>query len=101
MNKYQATARQNAATTRDVRTRAMLEGPIGPTLAVLAGPNVLAMIVQAFMSIAEGFFASTLGVEALAGLALVFPLVMLTQMLAAGAMGGRDFVLRGAGSGGG
>ena len=70
------------------RTRAMLEGPIGPTLARLAAPNVLAMVVQAVVSIAEGVFASRLGLEALAGLALVFPLVMLTQMLSAGAMGG-------------
>lgn len=70
------------------RTQAMLEGPIGPTLAQLAAPNVLAMVVQAVVSIAEGVFASWLGLEALAGLALVFPLVMLTQMLSAGAMGG-------------
>lgn len=66
----------------------MLEGPIGPTLATLAAPNVLAMFVQAAQSIAEAWFASLLGVTALAGLALVFPLVMLTQMLSAGAIGG-------------
>ena len=78
----------SAAAARAARTRAMLEGPIGPTLARLAAPNVLAMIVQALMSISEGIFASRLGVDSLAGLALVFPLVMLTQMLAAGAMGG-------------
>lgn len=77
-----------AAAARAARTQAMLDGPIGPTLARLAAPNVLAMVVQALMSIAEGVFASRLGVEALAGLALVFPLVMLTQMLSAGAMGG-------------
>lgn len=78
----------SAAAARAARTRAMLEGPIGPTLARLAAPNVLAMIVQALMSISEGIFASRLGVDSLAGLALVFPLVMLTQMLSAGAMGG-------------
>ncbi|MGY9037534.1 MAG: MATE family efflux transporter, partial [Rhodobacterales bacterium] len=44
--------------------------------------------VQAAQSIAEAYFASLLGVTALAGLALVFPLVMLTQMLSAGAIGG-------------
>lgn len=70
------------------RTRAMLEAPIGPTLARFAAPNILAMLVQALMSIAEGVFASRLGGPALAGLALVFPLVMLTQMLSAGAIGG-------------
>lgn len=46
------------------------------------------MLVTAAMSVAEGAFAGRLGVGALAGLALVFPLVMLTQMLAAGAIGG-------------
>jgi len=73
---------------RAARTRSILDDPIAPTLARLAAPNVLAMVVQALMSIAEGFFASRLGVDALAGLALVFPLVMLTQMLSAGAVGG-------------
>lgn len=77
-----------AATLRAARTRALLEAPIGRTLAVLAAPNVLAMVVQAVQSIAEAYFASLLGVTALAGLALVFPLVMLTQMLSAGAIGG-------------
>ncbi|WP_238370214.1 MATE family efflux transporter [Heliomarina baculiformis] len=79
---------QLAETARALRTRRLLEDPIGPTLARLAAPNVLAMVVQAAMSIAEGIFASQLGVSALAGLALVFPLVMLTQMLSAGSMGG-------------
>lgn len=77
-----------AATARAARTRLLLEGPIGPTLARLAAPNVIAMFVMSVMSIAEGYFAGLMGVTALAGLALVFPLVMLTQMLSAGAMGG-------------
>jgi Na+-driven multidrug efflux pump len=46
------------------------------------------MFVQAAQSVAEAYFASLLGVTALAGIALVFPLVMLTQMLSAGAIGG-------------
>jgi Na+-driven multidrug efflux pump len=77
-----------ASAARAGRTRVLLEGPIGPTLARLAAPNVLAMSVTTAMSVAEGAFAGLLGVSALAGLALVFPLVMLTQMLSAGAMGG-------------
>jgi len=77
-----------AATARAARTRLMLEAPIGTTLAKLAAPNVLAMFVQAAQSISEAYFASLLGITALAGLALVFPLVMLTQMLSAGAIGG-------------
>lgn len=84
-----ATASADAARTlRAARTRTLLEAPIGPTLAKLAAPNVLAMFVQSAQSVAEAYYASLLGVTALAGLALVFPLVMLTQMLSAGAMGG-------------
>ena len=84
-----APSRAEAATVaRTARTRLLLEGPIGPTLARLAAPNVLAMFATAVTSVAEGVFAGMLGVSALAGLALVFPLVMLTQMLSAGAMGG-------------
>ncbi|MEO4000450.1 MATE family efflux transporter [Mesorhizobium sp. CAU 1732] len=79
---------QAAAASRAARTHAILHDPIAPTLARLAAPNVIAMGVQALISIAEGYFASRLGVDALAGLALVFPLVMLTQMLSAGAIGG-------------
>jgi Na+-driven multidrug efflux pump len=84
-----ATGRAEAAVAaRAARTSLLLEGPIAPTLARLAAPNVLAMTVQAAMSIAEGYFASLLGVSALAGMALVFPLVMLTLMLSGGSIGG-------------
>lgn len=78
----------NADHLRAARTQALLHAPIAPTLAKLAAPNVLAMFVQSAQSIAEAYYASLLGVAALAGLALVFPLVMLTQMLSAGAIGG-------------
>ena len=77
-----------ASIARTSRTRLMLEAPIGLTLAKLAAPNVLSMFVLAAQIISEAYFASLLGVTALAGLALVFPLVMLAQMLSAGAIGG-------------
>ena len=77
-----------AGRARASRTRLLLEAPVAPTLARLAAPNVIAMFVQAAQGIAEAYFASLIGVTALAGLALVFPLVMLTQMLSAGAIGG-------------
>jgi Na+-driven multidrug efflux pump len=83
-----APAATAAAAARAARTARLLTGPIGPTLARLAAPNVLAMVVVSAMSIAEGAFAGLLGLNALAGLALVFPFVMLVQMLSAGAMGG-------------
>ena len=72
----------------DPRTRALLEAPIAPTLLRLAAPNVLVMAVQAAVGLIETYFIGKLGTDALAGVALVFPLVMLMQMMSAGAMGG-------------
>ncbi len=72
----------------DPRTRLLLEGPIVPTLLKLALPNVLVMLAQASIGLIETYFVGKLGVDALAGMALVFPLVMLMQMTSAGAMGG-------------
>src|SRR3989475_9231327 len=72
----------------DPRTRLLLEAPIAVTLLRLATPNVLVMIVQASVGLIETYFIGKLGTEALAGVALVFPVVMLMQMMSAGAMGG-------------
>jgi putative MATE family efflux protein len=72
----------------DPRTRALLEGSIVATLLRLATPNVLVMFVQASVGLIETYFVAKLGTDALAGVALVFPLLMLTQMMSAGAMGG-------------
>jgi putative MATE family efflux protein len=49
---------------------------------------MLVMMVQAGVGVAETYFVGKLGTDALAGVALVFPLVMLMQMMSAGAMGG-------------
>lgn len=77
-----------AAMRRAARTRLLLEGPIAPTLARLAAPNILAMLVGTALVVSEAAFAGRLGVASLAGLTLVFPLVMLVQAMSAGAMGG-------------
>ncbi len=78
----------SAPVAHDARTRALLEGPITPTLLRLAVPNVLLMFAQAAAGLVETYFIGKLGTDALAGMALVFPAVMLTQMLSAGAIGG-------------
>jgi putative MATE family efflux protein len=70
------------------RAQRLLAGPIVPTLARLAAPGALLALFQSAVSIADTYFVGRLGTAALAGLALVFPLVMLMQMLSAGAMGG-------------
>lgn len=74
--------------TMNARTRLLLEGPITPTLLKLAAPNVLVMFVQASIGLIETYFIGMLGTDALAGVALVFPVMMLMQMMSAGAMGG-------------
>jgi len=72
----------------DPRTRVLLEAPIGSTLLRLAMPNMLVMAAQAAAGLVETYFIGRLGTDALAGMALVFPVVMLMQMMSAGAMGG-------------
>lgn len=72
----------------DPRTRLLLEAPIGRTLLRLAAPNIVVMVAQAAVGLIETFFVGKLGTDALAGMALVFPVVMLMQMTSAGAMGG-------------
>ena len=70
------------------RTRLLLQGPVVPTLLRMAWPNVLVMFAQAASGLIETWFVAKLGTDALAGMALVFPGVMLMQMISAGAMGG-------------
>jgi len=66
----------------------LLAAPIVPTLARLSAPVVLLVAFQSLVSIGDTYFVGRLGTAPLAGLALVFPLIMLLQMTSAGAMGG-------------
>lgn len=66
----------------------MRDGPILPTLLTLTLPNLIALGSAALITIAETAYVGQLGVSALGGVALVFPVIMLMQMLSAGAMGG-------------
>src|SRR5581483_5064755 len=70
------------------RTRQLFEGAIVPTLLRLAAPNVAVMMIQAVLTTADAFWVGRLGADALAGVSLVFPLVMLMQTMSAGGMGG-------------
>jgi Na+-driven multidrug efflux pump len=69
-------------------THPLLTAPIGRSLWRLAAPTTAVMMVQTVVAIAETYFFGRLGTEALAGFALVFPFMMLMQMMAAGGMGG-------------
>lgn len=77
-----------ATAALSARTRLLLEGPVAPTLLRLAAPNVLVMVLQAAVSTLDAVFVGWLGSDALAGVSLVFPLVMLMQTMSAGGMGG-------------
>src|SRR5262245_64751716 len=67
---------------------ALLGEPILPTLLRLTLPNLAAMLVTALVAICETAYVGILGTTELAAIALVFPMVMLMQMLSDGAMGG-------------
>lgn len=83
-----ATPQDKAAAARALRTKNLLEGPIAPTLLGLATANLPLMIGQAGAGVIEGWYIGQLGVGALASVALVYPILIMMQMCAAGAMGG-------------
>lgn len=70
------------------QTWLFLNGPIVPVLLRMAMPNIVLVLVQGLVGLIELFWVARLGTEALAGVALVFPIVMLMQMLSSGAIGG-------------
>ena len=77
-----------SATSSGNRRARLLTGPVLPTLVALAAPNVLLALMQALVSFADAWFIGRLGTDGLAGVALVFPILILMQMMSAGAMGG-------------
>lgn len=88
MSATAATPSPAQAVALNPRTRRLLQDPILPTLLRMAVPNLLIMVAQASTGLIETWWISHLGTDALAGMALVFPPVMLMQMLSAGAVGG-------------
>lgn len=72
----------------DDRTKAFLTAQPLPLLVKMATPNSVAFLIQAFVSLTEVWFIGQLGTVSLAAIALSFPLLMLTQMMSGGAMGG-------------
>ena len=70
------------------RMNRLIDAPIGRSLLYLSLPSVIAMILQTAVSVAEVWYVGRLGTEALAGLALVYPMYMLMITLSSGALGG-------------
>jgi putative MATE family efflux protein len=70
------------------RTRLLLEGPIVSTLLRLSGPNLVVNVVLIAVTVSvDAYFVGQLGPDAIAGLSLVFPVLMLMQQMANLSMG--------------
>ena len=78
----------NTRSTGPAAPNPLVTAPILPTLLRFALPNMAAMLATALATVAETGYVGSLGTAALAGMALAFPMVMLQQMMSAGAMGG-------------
>jgi putative MATE family efflux protein len=88
-NTVPAATTPSAAQPAAARTRLLLEGPIVATLLRLAAPNVVVNVVLiAVTATVDAHFVGRMGPQALAGLSLVFPLIMLMQQMANSSMGG-------------
>ena len=70
------------------RTQALLQAPLLPTLFRLATPNVIGLFATTIVIGYDGYILGRLGADALAGVALVFPLSMLMLQISAGGIGG-------------
>ena len=78
----------STALAMSARTRQMLHAPLLPTLLRLATPNVIGLFAMTIVIGYDGFILGRLGPDALAGIALVFPLSMLMLQMSAGGIGG-------------
>jgi putative MATE family efflux protein len=72
----------------DRRTRRLLDGPVIPTLLMMAIPNALVMFAQLSTGLVEVYFLARLGVDVLAGVSLVFPVLAWISAVSQGAVGG-------------
>ena len=78
----------SVARAKSEATRAaLLTAPILPTLLKLALPTVTVLVAQTAVNIAEGYYVGFLGTDALAGVALVFPVFMMMTMMSNGGLG--------------
>lgn len=75
-------------TVGDDRTQLILHANPFPLLIKMASPNAIAFLLQAAVSMTEVWYVGQLGTISLAAIALVFPMLMLMQMMSAGALGG-------------
>ncbi|MCI4070342.1 MATE family efflux transporter [Dickeya dianthicola] len=88
MTKLLPNANRSREPTAKQLTTDILVGPILPVMLRLALPTIAVLVVQALVGVVETYFVSSLGADVLAGVAVVFPVLMLMQMMANGAIGG-------------
>ena len=74
-------------TSRSIASTASVAS-IASTLLRLAAPNWVVMVTMAAVSMIDIYFVGRLGLDALTGVSMTFPMVMLMQTMAAGGMGG-------------
>ncbi|MCW1383762.1 MATE family efflux transporter [Novosphingobium sp. KCTC 2891] len=67
--------------------RSLLHGPVLPVLMGLALPTIGVLVAQTIVGIAETYYVSKLGTDALVGVSVVFPVWMLMTMISAGGLG--------------
>src|SRR5579862_8172357 len=80
-------AKLTGAERKERARAAMLHGPIVSTLVKMALPVIGVMVAQTAVGIAETYYVGFLGTDALAGVALVFPIFMLMTTMSNGGMG--------------
>ena len=83
----QARPEAKPARPRDDTRAAILTGPVLPTLLRLALPTMVVLLAQTAVNIAEAYYVGFLGTDALAGVAMVFPVFMLMTMMSNGGIG--------------
>lgn len=77
-----------SAALAQARVQQMLHAPLLPTLLRLATPNVMGLFAMTVVIGYDGYILGRIGADALAGIALVFPLSMLMVQMSAGGIGG-------------
>ncbi len=68
-------------------TLRLLQAPIVPLILKLAWPNMMIMLVQAGAALVDTFWLAKLGNDALAGMVLVFPFILLVGTVSGGSIG--------------
>lgn len=84
-----AAGAQSAQDGRKAATQlAILHGPVLATILRLALPTIGVLVAQTLVGVAETYYVSRLGTDALVGVSVVFPVWMLMTMMSAGGIGG-------------